>query len=968
MNVFGLTAVLVPDRSQPIDWGAAKIARLSLVEKFDLLFTLQIANVATVEIPKLKLAGKLPLLQLQLSKEKLEQTLAIVTSLMVVPELSEPEQVQGRRLTQQRAKRISSGAAQMLKNQVLDTRNRDKFIGMVMGATSPLKKVTFLENRDDDSSEDASTSSSLSSSAAAAQQKRMLAQVQFEVAQISVTLSQIVFIEKVPTALPVAIVDLRSLSVSVSATNQDVRLRMNLAALLVEDTLGERSADLKKILDSSSATPASPRSNDSHAYSKHVDLAEVAAMPPVKGPALYLVQAGSASASGGDLISISIEIVDRRVSQYPGADAKIDVSIGNIDVEVCRPTIAALLKTAADLGQLAESLQSDADKAENEIVATLQRQASRARTKSREAAVTAAARVANKQKMDKQRELDQANGNVPPENSKAVLLTLQLSAVSLSLRKDGQSFVKLAVNGLLAKIDVDRTMVVHVSGRLGHISAKDLQLSGPWADFVSVGSKTDASAKGAAVSFSIDYFDPKMPNWPGHEVVVQASVATVKFVLLMRLLSEIEVYFSAFLKMYTLLGYIPNPDDTIVKLDIEVANPLILVPKSSSDEDHVLVDLGKITVRNSFDYAPANASGNIPVVTKDKIAVQISSLNVKTLVSVGGKSQVPAKFVDNIDLALSVSRLLARAADEPEILVSASLPRFALEIASERLLFFASLLSGNFSELPLRGDEDELKLVVEFLQTVNSSLLLAPEDAPADAAAKQPVTQKPPPVARVDFQLQQITVTLLAGSGATYDGLSTSLIRFGMRNLTLKVATELDASMELMVNLASLSLEDTRIASKNQYKTILGSYSAGDKPDLGKTPASSSTSSQENEISVQLVASPKQSLQVVTIQMTRPRFYIVPTQLESLFEFALPLIKQALRAKEVFATRSRFEAASSNRRSTFLKEGNLKQKQETEYQRLIGEQLQELRKAEARLQLLRASSTSQLRSFEYPCR
>eukprot|EP01122_Echinamoeba_exundans_P016084 TRINITY_DN8049_c0_g1_i1.p1 TRINITY_DN8049_c0_g1~~TRINITY_DN8049_c0_g1_i1.p1 ORF type:complete len:2404 (-),score=554.15 TRINITY_DN8049_c0_g1_i1:64-6402(-) len=566
--------------------------------------------------------------------------------------------------------------------------------------------------------------------------------------------------------------------------------------------------------------------------------------------------------------------------------------------------------------------------------------------------------------MEKQRELDTTNNNLPPPNSNAVLLTLKLGSVSLSLRKDGANFFQVSINDLMAKVIVDRNMVVHVSGRLGHVRGRDLQLTGPWSDILSIGEKPDSPNKTPALTFSLDYFDPKMPNWPGHEVVLTASVATLRFVVLMRLLSELEVYFSAFLKMYTLLGYVPNPEDTIVKLDVSIANPLIIVPRSSSEEEHVLVDLGKISVKNHLDYAPAAASSDVPIVSKDNITVQIIALNLKTFVNVGGQKLSEAKFVDNIDLTLSVARNLIRAPTEPEILVSASLPRFSLEIASERLLFFASLLGGNFSELPLRADEDELRLVIEFLQSVNSSLLLPADSGSSSQPQEKPNPAKPPaPVARVDFQLQQISITLLSGSGSTYDGISTSLIRFAMKNLGLKVATEADGSMELMVNLASVSLEDTRQASKNQYKMILGSYAAPSAAGSRKTvsapadtPSKLGKSSSENEISLQLVSLPSNSLQVVTIEMTRPRIYIVPTQLESLFEFALPLIKQALRAQEVFATRSRFEAAAAQRRSTFLQEGNLKQKQETEYQRLISEQQQEYRKAEARLQLLRASS------------
>lgn len=37
-----------------------------------------------------------------------------------------------------------------------------------------------------------------------------------------------------------------------------------------------------------------------------------------------------------------------------------------------------------------------------------------------------------------------------------------------------------------------------------------------------------------------------------------------------------------------------------IKLDIDVSNPFILVPRSSTSKDHLLLDLGKISLSNKF--------------------------------------------------------------------------------------------------------------------------------------------------------------------------------------------------------------------------------------------------------------------------------------------------------------------------------------------------------------------------------
>jgi hypothetical protein len=104
----------------------------------------------------------------------------------------------------------------------------------------------------------------------------------------------------------------------------------------------------------------------------------------------------------------------------------------------------------------------------------------------------------------------------------------------------------------------------------------------------------------------------------------------------------------------------------------------------------------------------------------------------------------------------------------PRAVVTASLSRINVDVAAEKLTFLASIIAGNLSELPLRPDEEELKIVLQFLQSVNFRLLL-PEEVPEIqlGASKQPPAYTE---AEIKFTLQQACVTIYAGSGVTYDG------------------------------------------------------------------------------------------------------------------------------------------------------------------------------------------------------
>jgi len=77
------------------------------------------------------------------------------------------------------------------------------------------------------------------------------------------------------------------------------------------------------------------------------------------------------------------------------------------------------------------------------------------------------------------------------------------------------------------------------------------------------------------------------------------------------------------MKMRQLLGYVDTaPAAVIAKLDVTVNNPYIIIPKGSTDDEYLCVDLGKIRVSNalvrayfvSLRSALTNVIGSVSVV------------------------------------------------------------------------------------------------------------------------------------------------------------------------------------------------------------------------------------------------------------------------------------------------------------------------------------------------------------------
>jgi hypothetical protein len=140
--------------------------------------------------------------------------------------------------------------------------------------------------------------------------------------------------------------------------------------------------------------------------------------------------------------------------------------------------------------------------------------------------------------------------------------------------------------------------------------------------------------------------------------------------------------------------------------------------------------------------------------------------NAKTPSS--GSKLVKSILLNSVDMNVAVQRpaLNDPKRSLPRAIVEASLSQITIDVAADKLSFLASIIAGNVSELPLRPDEEELRIVLQFLQSVNFSVLL-PDDV-----SNLPEGRRPPSYteAQVNFKLQQACVTIYAGTGMTYDG------------------------------------------------------------------------------------------------------------------------------------------------------------------------------------------------------
>jgi hypothetical protein len=297
-----------------------------LIDKFDLNFILSIATVATPDIPKLKLVASLPSIQIELTREKVQDALNVVKGIISsIEEEQAPLVVTAAENNKRRkSNRLSKNAADLIKRQVLDTKNRDKLVNFVLDIDKVPKGVLLAgENLLTEATEpDLPRVDGKYKRAPAVQVRRLLADIEFELGRVSINLTQTIDVDNSPTFLPVVGIDMRQVKAKVLATNQDVKVKFALAGLFIEDMLAQHSSDLRHIIEAreqeaGEIAPTSVRATP--------------AVFNVPTEPVYIFKSGSMSlpsledsglmSKAQALILVDILLVDYRSPQYQNVDA-----------------------------------------------------------------------------------------------------------------------------------------------------------------------------------------------------------------------------------------------------------------------------------------------------------------------------------------------------------------------------------------------------------------------------------------------------------------------------------------------------------------------------------------------------------------------------------------------------------------------------------------------------------------------
>ncbi|XP_043958536.1 vacuolar protein sorting-associated protein 13C isoform X2 [Gambusia affinis] len=256
-----------------------------------------------------------------------------------------------------------------------------------------------------------------------------------------------------------------------------------------------------------------------------------------------------------------------------------------------------------------------------------------------------------------------------------------------------------------------------------------------------------------------------------------------------------------------------------LSLDVRVKAPLIIIPQSSTSHNALVMDLGLITVGNSFSVLPAGERP-LPAVV-DNMTVQLSELQLSRTWLGSGSEKPSVELLKPVNLQLSIRRNLA---------------------ASWYHKMAAVELDGDLKPMELELSQDDLRVTLQIL-TENLAEAGGPDGgaAPKEVRLQVPVVAAPPgePAGRGEqdedeavetlkfsFTVQSLGLVLYHDDPKQPAGLShQENLRLGQLVLRLMTASgraRSNGSVEVNTVLTACTLDDLRAGVNRVTSRMVG--------------------------------------------------------------------------------------------------------------------------------------------------
>ncbi|XP_052264161.1 intermembrane lipid transfer protein VPS13A-like [Dreissena polymorpha] len=288
---------------------------------------------------------------------------------------------------------------------------------------------------------------------------------------------------------------------------------------------------------------------------------------------------------------------------------------------------------------------------------------------------------------------------------------------------------------------------------------------------------------------------------------------------------------------------VQNFQETASRLSllVEMHAPIIFMPQTSRSYNVLLVDLGHLQVKNSFEKLSSRSSSGIPAVL-DKMSVTLTSVKLsRAIVDASQFVKSEVEILQPVTISVNVCRNLSAAwyHDCPDVNIEGSLNIMQMCMSQGDFKAMMLTLDENLTE---GQDKSPVKssVTVETTAPGLEDVVTKETSSPVQGSPDTPVPTSPKEAwckLRFNFIVNSLTATLYSGESQLTSGLTkrdyTKLLgSFGLDLISLKGQMMSNNSLEVTVKLRDMTLDDKRIQKQGGITKMMERSKKGGARDM----------------------------------------------------------------------------------------------------------------------------------------
>ena len=451
------------------------------------------------------------------------------------------------------------------------------------------------------------------------------------------------------------------------------------------------------------------------------------------------------------------------------------------------------------------------------------------------------------------------------DDSLLLKLHLNIGSVKGSLNGEGVYTLIFGVGSSIAEIEMRNNGTMKIVSTLGKFNVQDA---------LHVGEYSNIAKTNLDNTLLLKYETFVESEEIGATVDIQINSVEVTF-----LNSFIDGLINYFDEMDEMKKYMSDSAKVIakssverkkskMKLKVDVINPIVVIPQSSTSKEIMKVDLGKISI---LIYDKENQNQQVNAIDVDIKEMNISLSNIE-------ENSPIFYLIEKTSMKVGIERLIDVSVHTiPGMKINGAIEQLKLNVSDFTVGMINGILQGNLCE-KAKKNEKYVKRIKKLEENKPPILEEQKEELKIEKKVESDSTWE---VMSIKFSFQQLTLSLSEGGDISTAASNFALLEINDMSFLMK--NKSDQSMDIDLFLREIIFSDT--GTKNSKFTTLFSPILNEK--------------ESQLISVSLKKEPSGN-QNIFITLEDMRIYLIPEPIWKLNTWTLPLLNKFLAALDSF--------------------------------------------------------------------